>query len=187
MQPFGTSSSGALRLYDDFLSHIPSRKRPPLSEVRSLAYKGRFYRDDDETLLLVRKTIPTLATDPGTPSGHAARLLNDEPTRISISLLMRPWIMQACHANASCHLRVARTLSMPRRYYWWIGTNIGTRWWLQHCLQCQACKSSRQTARWPILSLPVPSGPGIAISVDYLAHTFAARTCLLYTSPSPRD
>ena len=27
------------------------------------------------------------------------------------SLLMRPWIMQAYHANAFCHLGVARTLS----------------------------------------------------------------------------
>ena len=45
--------------------------------------------------------------------------------------------------------------------------SISTRWWLRHCLQCQVRKSSRQTARWPIFSLPLPSGPGIAISVDY--------------------
>ena len=45
--------------------------------------------------------------------------------------------------------------------------SVNTRWWLRHCLQGQARKSSRQTARWPILSLPLPSGPGIAISVDY--------------------
>ena len=65
-----------------------------------------------------------------------------------------------------CHLGVARTLSMLERFYWWIGMNISTRWWLRHCLQCQERKSSRQTTRWPILSLPLPSGPGIAISVD---------------------
>ena len=56
---------------------------------------------------------------------------------------------------------------MLERFYWWIGMSISTRWWLRHCLQCQALKSSRQTARWPIPSLPLPSDPGIAISVDY--------------------
>ena len=51
--------------------------------------------------------------------------------------------------------------------YWWIGMSTSTRWWLRHCLQCQARKSSRQTARWPIHTLPLQSDPGITISVDY--------------------
>ena len=45
--------------------------------------------------------------------------------------------------------------------------NICTRWWLRHCLKCQARKTSRLTVRWPIISLPLPEGPGIAVSVDY--------------------
>ena len=45
--------------------------------------------------------------------------------------------------------------------------DICTRWWLRRCLQCQARKSSRQTVRWPILSLPLPSGPGVTVNVDY--------------------
>ena len=55
---------------------------------------------------------------------------------------------------------------MLERFYWWIDMNISTRWWLRHCLLCQARKSSRQTASWSILWLPLPSGPCIAISVD---------------------
>ena len=78
---------------DDFLSHIPSHKRPPLSEIRSLADKERLHRDDDGTLLLVRKSTPAPTAGPGAPSGRAARPLNDEPTRIYVPLLMRPWIM----------------------------------------------------------------------------------------------
>ena len=52
-------------------------------------------------------------------------------------------------------------------FYWCIGMNISTRWWLRQCLQCQARKSPRQTTRLPIASLPLPSRPGIAISIDY--------------------
>ena len=82
---------------------------------------------------------------------------------------MRPWIILAYHANASCHLGVARTLSMLEHIYCWIGMSICTRWWLRHCLQCQAQTSSRQTVRWPIISLPLLSGTGVAVSVDYFA------------------
>ena len=42
-------------LPDDFLLHLAPHKRPPLSEVRSSAEKGRLYTDDDGILLLVRK------------------------------------------------------------------------------------------------------------------------------------
>ena len=152
---------------EDFFLHLAPHKRPPLSDVRSLADKGRLYTDDDGILLLVRKLTPPAPVCSDKPGGRAARLLDDEPTRIYVPLLMRPWIMQACHAKASCHLGVARTLSMLERFYWWIGMNVCTRWWLRRCLQCQARKSSRQTVRWPILSLPLPSGPGVAVSVDY--------------------
>ena len=99
-------------LPDDFLLLLAPHKRPQLSEVRSLAEKGRLYTDDDGILLLVRKLTPPAPVCPDKPGGRAARLLHDEPTRIYVPLLMRPWIMQACHANASCHLGVARTLSM---------------------------------------------------------------------------
>ena len=45
--------------------------------------------------------------------------------------------------------------------------DISTRWWLRRCLKFQASKTSRQTIRSPILSLPLPNGPGILVSVDY--------------------
>ena len=124
---------------------------------------------------------------------------------------------------------------MLERFYWWIGMNICTRWWLRHCLKFQARKTSWLTVRWPVISIPLPEGPGIAASVDYFgplpvtprgntyillftdrfrhradmyavtAVEFRAegtantlinryislwgcpRSCLLYTSPSPRD
>lgn len=93
--------------------------------------------------------------------------VDNEPTRIYVLQLMHLWTMQACHANASCQLGVARTLSILERFHWWTGMNMCTLWWFCRCLNCQARTSSRKTVRWPILSLPFPSGPGLAVSVDY--------------------
>ena len=31
----------------------------------------------------------------------------------------------------------------------------------------QALKTSRQTIRWPVLPIPLPNSPGVAVSVDY--------------------
>ena len=45
--------------------------------------------------------------------------------------------------------------------------NMCTRWWLRHGLKCQARKTPRLTVRWPIITLPLPEGPGVAVSVDY--------------------
>ena len=157
-----------LLLPNDFFLHLAPHKRPLLSEVRSLADKERLYIDDDGILRLVRKLTPPALARPNKSCGRAARLLDDEPMRIYFSLLMRPWIIQPCHANASCDLGVDRTLSMLERIYCWIGMSICTRWRLRRCLQCQTRKASRQAVRWPILSLPLPSGPGVAVIVDYL-------------------
>ena len=38
---------------------------------------------------------------------------------------------------------------------------------MRRCLKCQARKISRQTIRWPTLSIPLPNSPGIFVSVDY--------------------
>ena len=45
--------------------------------------------------------------------------------------------------------------------------SICIRWWLRHCLKCQARKNSRLTVRWPVISMALPEGPGIVVSVDY--------------------
>ena len=39
--------------------------------------------------------------------------------------------MHACHADASCHLGVTRTLKMLKHFYWWVGTEACTRWWVR--------------------------------------------------------
>ena len=132
------------------------------------AGEGRLHPTDDDIVLLARNpTLPPTRSDKPNFVGRAACLLNDELVCIYVPLLMRPYIMQACHSTASCHVGTTRTLRMLERFYWWIGMNVCTWWWLRHCLKCQAQKTPRLTVRWPIISMPLPEGPGVAVSVDY--------------------
>ena len=42
------------------------------------------------------------------------------------------------------------------------------KWWIRRCYNCQARKSTRQTVRWSLISLPLPSRPGQMVSFDLL-------------------
>lgn len=119
--------------------------------------------DGDAVPLLVRK--PTRGNDRTT--GRVASLLNDEPVRIFVPALLRPLILQHCHSSVSCHLGVSRTLRMLERFYFWIGMEQCVRWWIRRCFLCQARKSPRMCVRWPVITIPLPDGPGEAISLDY--------------------
>ena len=44
---------------------------------------------------------------------------------------------------------------------------VCTRWWLRHCLKCQARKPPRLTVRWHIITMPLLEGPDVAVSIDY--------------------
>ena len=152
---------------DGLACYLP-HKRPFLLDIKELAGKGRLHTTDDDIVLLVRNpTLPPTKSDNVNSVGRAACLLNDQPVRLYVLLLMRPGIMQACHSTAACHLGTTRTLRMLERDYWWIGRNVCTRWWLHHCLKCQRRKPPRLTLRWPIISMPLPEGPDVTVSVDY--------------------
>ena len=146
---------------------FPHLSPPPFSEIQEFAGKGRLHTTDEDIALLVRN--PTPAHYSLRPAGRAACLLGDEPIRIYVPLLMRSGIIQARHSTASCRLGTARTLRIFERFYWWIEMSTFTRWWLRHCLKCQVRKAPRLTFRWPVISIPLPPGPGIAVSVDFWA------------------
>ena len=99
--------------------NLASHTRPEIADITDLAAKGRLLEGDDDTILQFRKPITTDST----PNGHNSRRNRppfDDPVRIYLPLLGRPWIMHACHAEASCHLGVTRTLKMLERFYWWV-------------------------------------------------------------------
>ena len=146
--------------------HISSHRRPASTDILDLAAKGRFIQGDHGTTLLVRNPATVAPSPVDTPARPGRPPFND-PVRIYVPLLARPWIMHACHADASCHLGVTRTLKMLERFFWWVGMEVCTKWWVRRCLKCQARKTSRQTVRWPVLPIPLPNSPGVAVSVDY--------------------
>ena len=150
-----------------FLWCFPSRQRPSFSDVQELADKGQTHTTHHGVVLFLRQPSPPLAPDSQRPVGRTACVLNNDSLRIYVPLLMRPWVVQACHSTASCHLGTARTLHMLERFDWCVDMSTGTRWWLHNSLRCQARKTSRLTARWPITTMPLSEGPGIAVSVDY--------------------
>ena len=102
-----------------FLACYPSHKRPSLSDIQELAGKGRLHTTDDDIVLLARNpTLPPIRSDKPNSVGRVDCLLNDEPARIYVPQLIRPWIMQACHSTTSCHLGTTRTLRILERFYW---------------------------------------------------------------------
>ena len=145
---------------------IPSHQRPDPADILDLAAKGRLIQGDHDTILLVRNHI-AVAPNPDGPPARARRPPFNDSVCIYVPLLARPWIMYACHADASCHFGVMCTLKMRERFYWWVGMEAWTKWWVRRCLKCQARKTSRQTVRWPVLPIPLLNIPGVAVSVDY--------------------
>ena len=84
-----------------------------------------------------------------------------------VLLLLRPWVMNSAYKEA-VHLGEKVTLGLLQRYYWWIGMVELVKWWIWWCYTGQARKSTRQTVRWPLISLPLPSRLEYMVSFDRL-------------------
>ena len=73
-----------------------------------------------------------------------------------------------CAPKEAVHLGEKVALGLLQHFYWWIGMAESVKWWIRRCYACQARKSTRQTVRWPLISLLVPSRPGQMVSFDCL-------------------
>ena len=145
-----------------FLDSFPAAHRPSFSDIWDLAHKGRLHLGDEAVVLLVIKPTKISPIVPSRPSGRAARLLNDEPVRIYVPM-MRPWIMQACHANTSCHFGATRTVRVLRAFLL-VGRCGSFHEIVDSSLPLlQSSKTFPPNGSWPILCLPLPSGRAISI------------------------
>ena len=123
-----TSSRASLSPLRRYFPSSGASRTLLLPEVRSLADVGSTYIDDDSILLLVRNQTPPAPACPDRPAGRATRLLDDEPSRVYVPLLMRRWTIRARHVNASCHLSVVRTPAVLERFVGgWARTSVRGR------------------------------------------------------------
>ena len=123
--------------------------------------------DHDNRRLLVHRPIREPTPRSNRKPGRYEHLLGDEPVRVYIPLMLRPWVMDRIHKEA-VYLGEKVTLAMLERYYHWIGMASSVKWWIRRCYACQARKKTRDTVRWPLVSLPLPSGPGQMVAFDLL-------------------
>ena len=159
----------------DIIRQFPTRVRPTVQQVLELAAKTKLFTAKGNFPLLVKRN--TSSADLSHSGGRVPQ--------IYVPMLMRPWVHRGCHADSVCHFGLTRTLQMLQRFCWWVGLDQSVRWWIRRCLFCQARKTSRQTIRWPTTLMPLPSGPGQIISVDYFGPLPVTRNgnkhILLYT------
>ena len=135
-------------------------------EVKRLVAQGEVKMLTETDPLLVRRPTKEPSRAQRNP-GQYERLLGDEPVRVYVPLLIRPWAMDHTHKEA-VHLGEKVTLALLQRYYWWIGMAESVKWWVRRCYFCMGRKTPRQTVMWPLVSLPLPGGPGEMVSFDYL-------------------
>ena len=123
--------------------------------------------DHDNRNLLVRHPTREPAPRPNRKPGRYERMLGDEPVRVYVPLMLRPWMMDRTHKEA-VHLGEKVTLAMLERYYHWARMASSVKWWIGRCYACQARKKTKETVRWPLVSLPLPSGPDQMVAFDLL-------------------
>lgn len=133
---------------------------------------------EDDIILFVHNPI-VVAPRPDGPLARSNRPPSGDTVCIYMSRLTRPWIMQAYHADASCHICVTRSLDKCLQF-----STRGLIWKLARncCLKHQARKTSRQTIQWPAPPPTSANSPGVSIRVDYpwpLPTTTRGNSCIL--------
>ena len=107
----------------DLLDSFQPSLRPQVLDVLAITVKSQLHRTDDDTVLLVRKTLKPHNT------GTSCTPSTLPPSRTYVPVLMPPWVMHTSHATAPWHLEVSSTVSrLERALFLWIGMNSSARW-----------------------------------------------------------
>ena len=59
---------------------------------------------------------------------------------------------------------------MVQRAYWWRGMGQDVDRYVATCPSCQRNKSSNQKPAGLLQPLPIPSGPWMSVSMDFITH-----------------
>lgn len=128
--------SPSIRIFG-FSLKLSSHYQAPLSgEVVRSSSIGREKSASTKTTVafFVWKLTPCHSSSPWSARWARAPLLNDDPTRMGLLLLMRLWTMHSGYTNASCHyyLDVARIVSTLERFNTWVGMSLRTWSWFRY-------------------------------------------------------
>ena len=111
-----------------------------IQQVKRIASQGALLELSTGAVLLVKRETTPTAHRPARVSGKFERLSGDENTRVYVPFLLRPWALDSVHKEGF-HLGENVTLASAKRYYWWIGMSASVKWWIRHCIICQAAKN----------------------------------------------
>ena len=152
----------------NFLSFYASHHRPSLSDIQELADKGRSHTTDDNIILLVRNPTPPPTPDAPSSVGRAGCLLNARtyshlrsPIHAPLDHASLPFdgFLPPWHHAHIAHAGAVLLVDRYERVHPVVASPL---------LEVPSGETPRLTVRWPIISMPPPEGPGIAISVDYI-------------------
>lgn len=94
------------------------------------------------------------------PAGRVVSLLNNEPARTFVPLMLGPLVLQQCHADVSCHFGVSKALPLLEALLLVDWGGACARWWIRRCVFGQARKFPRRMVRQPVIGIALPDGPG---------------------------
>ena len=72
------------------------------------------------------------------------------------------------HTSISGHPGRWKTLELMMRNYWWPGISKFVLQYVDGCDICQRGKSYPEKPAWKLMPNPIPTGPWIDISVDFI-------------------
>ena len=109
--------------------------------------------DHDNHKLLVRRPTREPVLRPNRKPGRYERLLGDEPVRVYVPLMLRPWVMDRTQKEA-VHLGEKVTLAMLERYYYWVGM-ASVKWWIRRC----CLPGSQEDERYGTMAFSISAPP----------------------------
>ena len=82
---------------------------------------------------------------------------------------LRQEILRTCHDDPhSSHFGTLKTLHLIKRYYYWATMAEDTKEYVKTCHICQRTKTSRHLKYGTLQSLPMPKGPWMEITMDFV-------------------
>ncbi|GBG61003.1 hypothetical protein CBR_g18599 [Chara braunii] len=137
------------------------------------------YREDPVTMDIIRKLQ---AKDKGTKEEFVMvdgllflRKAGIERLVVSSRENLRSLFLGECH-HAIGHFGYKKTSVNLVQRFWWLGMLDDAKKYVQICQVCQQDKPRTQAPRRLLKPLPIPAGPGLSVSMDFMDTLVTSRS-----------